>query len=121
MRLTLTNGSTETLTGLVVQNCVMLGQAAGFNQQSNENKTFTNPVAAVSNESGTRWILTAWQRCVRPWGNQYCPCLHSDPQFPDCQPGDTVTLNGWVSFYEGDDITTEMQRIAKMAWLAHVE
>lgn len=121
MRLTLTNGSTETLTGLVVQNCVMLGQATGFNQQSNENKTFTNPVAAVSNESGTRWILTAWQRCVRPWGNQFCPCLHSDPQFPDCQPGDSVMLNGWVSFYEGDDITTEMQRIAKMTWLAHVE
>lgn len=118
MRLTLVNESDETLAGLVVQNCVMLGEAGGFNLQTNENKVYTNPVAAVGNETNTRWILTAWQRCVRPWGNEHCPCLHSDPQFPDCEPGKTVTLNGWVSFYEGTDIDTEMKRIAKMGWLS---
>jgi peptidoglycan/xylan/chitin deacetylase (PgdA/CDA1 family) len=121
MRLTLVNQSDEVLSGLVVQNCVMLGEATGFNSQTNENKIYTNPVAAVGNESKTRWILTAWQHCVRAWGNEHCPCLHSDPQFPDCPPGKTVTLNGWVSFYDGTDIDTEMQRIAKMGWLSQGE
>ncbi len=121
MRLTLVNQSDEVLSGLVVQNCVMLGEATGFNSQTNENKIYTNPVAAVGNESKTRWILTAWQHCVRAWGNEHCPCLHSDPQFPDCPPGKTVSLNGWVSFYDGTDIDTEMQRIAKMGWLSQGE
>ena len=121
MRLTLVNQSDEVLSGLVVQNCLMLGEATGFNSQTNENKIYTNPVAAVGNESKTRWILTAWQHCVRAWGNEHCPCLHSDPQFPDCPPGKTVTLNGWVSFYDGTDIDTEMQRIAKMGWLSQGE
>ena len=121
MRLTLVNQSAEVLSGLVVQNCVMLGEAAGFNSQTNENKIYQNPVAAVGNESKTRWILTAWQHCVRPWGNEHCPCLHSDPQLPDCPPGKTVKLNGWVSFYDGPDIDTEMQRIAKMGWLSQGE
>ena len=121
MRLTLVNQSDEVLSGLVVQNCVMLGEATGFNSQTNENKIYTSTVAAVGNESKTRWILTAWQHCVRAWGNEHCPCLHSDPQFPDCPPGKTVTLNGWVSFYDGTDIDTEMQRIAKMGWLSQGE
>ena len=40
MEMWLTNGTAETLRGLVVQNCVMLKGLAGFEQQTNDNKLF---------------------------------------------------------------------------------
>jgi hypothetical protein len=43
------------------------------------------------------------------------PCLHSDPKFPDCKPGETAALHGWMSFYEGNDIDAELKRI-EGAW-----
>jgi hypothetical protein len=39
--------------------------------------------------------------------------MHSDPKFPDCEPGKTVRLRGWLSFYEGADIEAEMDRVAR--------
>jgi len=118
MELWLKNGTAEKLTDLRVQNCVMLKGAAGFTEQDNENKLFSNPFAAARNAAGDRWIITAWSHCHRPWGNARCPCLHSDPKFPDCEPGETKTLRGWLSFYEGTEIESEFQRLAKMNWLA---
>ncbi len=116
MDLVLTNGSSETLTDLRVQNCVMLKQATGFNQLATENKVFRDCYAACRNEEGSRWIITAWKPCHRPWGNGRCPCLHSDPQFPDCEPGSTVRVIGWLSFYEGTDIDAEFKRIDATRW-----
>jgi hypothetical protein len=118
MDMWLTNGTAETLRGLVVQNCVMLKGLAGFEQQTNDNKIFQKPYVACHNEDKTRWIITAWEPCQRAWGNPPCPCLHSDPQFPDAAPGKTVRLRGWLSFYEGKDIEGEMQRIDKLDWKA---
>lgn len=112
----LTNGTRETLRGLVVQNCVMLKSLAGFAAQTNDNKIIRKPYVACRNESGDRWIIAAWEPCVRPWANAPCPCLHSDPQFPDCEPGATVRLNGWLSFFEGKDIQAEFERIEKSGW-----
>src|SRR5262249_26150363 len=43
MELWLQNGTTEPLSDLRVQNCVMLKGAAGFEQQTNDNKIFTKP------------------------------------------------------------------------------
>jgi len=43
--------------------------------------------------------------------------MHSDPLFPNCKPGETKQLKGWLSFYEGSDIEMEMERIAGGAWL----
>ena len=40
------------------------------------------------------------------------PCLHADPQFEDCLPGVTRHLRGWVSFYEGTDIESELTRLS---------
>jgi len=40
--------------------------------------------------------------------------MHSDPQFPDCKPGETKRMKGWLSFYEGDDIEAELKRIGKI-------
>ena len=117
MELWITNGTKNTLTGLVVQNCVMLKAAPDFNQLTTEHNLLSTPFAARHNPARNRWIITAWQNCVRPWGNSTCPCLHSDPQFPDCKPGETQRLKGWVSFYEGTDIEKELKRIRRLEWL----
>jgi hypothetical protein len=94
----------------------MLKDAAGFAEQSNRNKRLAAPYAAVHDAGGTRWIITAWKPNHRTWGNDKCPCLHSDPKFPDCVPGQTQTLRGWLSFYEGNDIDAEIQRIESLHW-----
>ena len=116
MTMTLTNGSTEMLSDLRVQNCVMLKGAKGFDQQTNDNKLLQSPYVAAKNEAGDRWIITAWQPIHRPWANPPCPCLHADPKFPDCPPGEIRTLHGWLSFYEGKDIQTELKRLDSIGW-----
>ncbi len=116
MELWLTNGTKETLSDLRVQNCVMLKGANGFQQQTNENKVFSKPYVACRSIDGKRWIITAWEPCHRPWANAPCPCLHSDPKFPDCAPGETKRLRGWLSFYEGTDVQAEFKRIDQTGW-----
>jgi hypothetical protein len=104
MELWLHNGAPEALSGMRTQICIMLKGAAGFRPQSNDNKVFRNPVAAVRSEEGDRWVLTSWERCGRVWGNPRCPCLHSDPVLPDCAPGETVRVQGRLWFHEGPEI-----------------
>jgi peptidoglycan/xylan/chitin deacetylase (PgdA/CDA1 family) len=112
----LTNGTREPLKGLLVQNCVMLKSLRGFEQQTADNKVIQKPYVACKNPVGDKWLITAWESCVRPWGNPPCPCLHSDPQFPNCDPGQTVRLRGWLSFYEGKDLAAELKRIDALKW-----
>lgn len=116
MEMWLTNGTGETLTDLRVQNCVMLKGAKGFTQQNNENKVLSKPYVAVHDLEKERWIITAWDPCDRSWANEQCPCLHSDPKFPDCDPGETKRLRGWLSFYEGDNLEGELKRIDQTGW-----
>ena len=97
----LENGLDEPLLGLRTQLCVMLRGAPDFNAQTRDNKIFEEPAAAVQSASGDRWILTAWERTGRSWGNPRCPCMHADPVFPDCEPGRTVRLAGRLWFAEG--------------------
>ena len=119
MILELDNGTDALLTDLRVQNCVMLKNAPGFTDLTNDNKRFEAPFAvAQSTEVPQRWIITAWEPCHRPWGNARVPCLHSDPRFPDCPPGGTSKVKGWLSFYDGDDLDGELARIRKQFWLA---
>ena len=54
--------------------------------------------------------------CHRPWDNQNCPCMQSDPKFPDCAPGETKHLRGWHSFYDGENLDAELERIEKTGW-----
>jgi hypothetical protein len=117
MELWLHNGTKEELRGLRVQNCVMLGHARGFELQTSENKIFRPPYSAARSEDSKRWIISAWSPNQRCWGNENCPCLHSDPQFPDCSSGETVRLRGWLSFYEGVQIDKELIRIQQAHWL----
>lgn len=107
MELFLENGTEQALTGLRTQICVLLKKAKGFNQLTNDNKFFSpgepaeEPLVAVRDGEGKRWIATAWDHCVQKWGRDRCPCMHSDPQFPDCPPGKRVTLRGKIFFFEG--------------------
>jgi len=116
MELWLRNGTSNQLTGLRVQNCIMLKGAAGFTAQTLTNKVFRAPYAAARSEDGRHWIITAWHPCDRSWGNEKVPCLHADPKFPDCVPGETVRLRGRLSFYEGTDLDGELQHIDKTGW-----
>jgi peptidoglycan/xylan/chitin deacetylase (PgdA/CDA1 family) len=111
MELWLKNGTDSMLRGLRVQNCVMLKAAPDFHQLTSDNKRIDKPFVACRNEAGDRWVITAWEPCVRAWANPPCPCMHSDPQFPDCGPGETQRVRGWLSFYEGRDIDNELQRL----------
>jgi hypothetical protein len=116
MELWLANGTKETLRDLRVQTCVMLKGAKGFEQQTNDNKVISSPYVAVHSADKKRWIITAWDPIFRSWGNAKVPCLHSDPKFPDCPPGETRRLKGWLSFYEGTDVDTELKRIEETGW-----
>ena len=116
MEMWLTNGTAETLNDLRVQNCVMLKGAEGFREQTAANKVFSAPYVACRADDGKNWIITAWDPNNRAWANPPCPCLHSDPKFPDCAPGETKRLKGWLSFFEGADIDGELKRIDQTGW-----
>lgn len=114
----LRNGTPAPLTGLRFQNCVMLKAARGFHAQTGRNKVLRAPYAACRSEDGHRWIITAWDPLDGVWQNPPVPCFHSNPKFPDCPPGQTVRAHGWLSFYEGDNLPAELDRIEKLNWRA---
>jgi len=116
MEMWLVNGTKEKLTDLRVQMCAMLKGMAGFTKQTNENKVFQAPYAACKSDDGKRWIIMAWEPCHRTWGNKDCPCLHSDPKFPDCEAGKTQSVRGVLSFYEGEDVRFEFRRLDGLGW-----
>lgn len=112
LEMTLFNGTTQTLSDLRVQMCAMLKGMSGFEMQTNDNKIFQPPFAVCHDASKQRWLIWGWQPIQRSWGNAPCPCLHADPQFPDCPPGETRRIKGWWSFYQGTDVDAELKRIA---------
>lgn len=116
MGMSLTNDTHQPLSDLRIQMCAMLKGAPGFAQLTNDNKLFLPPLAAVHDGSKSRWIITGWQPIHRTWGNTKCPCLHADPRIPDCPPGETREVLGWLSFYQGTDIYGELSRIYRTNW-----
>ena len=61
-------------------------------------KNLTAPQAITKSTDGQRTITTEWEDCGRVWGTDRCPCMHSDPKFPDCPPGETVRRTGRLWF-----------------------
>jgi len=110
MELWLKNGTNETLTGLRTQICVMLKGAPDFNALTNDNKVHDKPTAAVQSKDGRHWIATAWSHAGRVWSNAPVPCMHGDPVFPDCPPGQKKIVRGRLFFHEGPDIQPEFER-----------
>ena len=111
MKMWLSNGTASVLSDLRVQNCVMLKATQGFAAQTNSNKVTEGPFQACRSEAGDRWVITAWKPLHRAWANAPVPCLHSDPKFADTKPGETQSLYGLVSFFEGEDIHREFKRL----------
>jgi len=111
IRMSLTNGTNESLSDLRVQMCAMLKGCKDFDQQTNDNKIFRGSLAACKNSTGDRWVILGFEPNHRTWGNAPCPCLHSDPIFPNLEPGQSGTVHGWLSFYQGTDINAELDRI----------
>lgn len=110
MRIELENGTDKPLTQLRVQVCTMLKGAVDFSLQESLERIDDGPAIAVRGPESKRWIVTSWTPHHRNWANPPVPCIHSDPKFPDCPPGETVTVSGRLYFYEGDDIKGEMTR-----------
>ncbi len=104
MKIQLTNGTTQPLTGLRVQVCTMLKGAVGFNLQEPLESIVEEPYVAIRGADSKRWIVTQWKPNNRVWTNPPVPCIHSDPIFPDCPVGETVSVSGNLRFYEGDDV-----------------
>lgn len=98
MEIWLTNGAGQRLTGLRTQVCVLTRGASGFAAQTNDNKLLGKTRASVRSGDGRRQIHTEWERAGRVWANPRCPCLHSDPVLPDCDPGQTVRVTGRLWF-----------------------
>ena len=67
------------------------------------------PLIAIRGNQADRWVITGWEPNQRAWANPPVPCIHSDPIFPDCDPGETVRVRGAIWFYEGSDIEKAMQ------------
>lgn len=111
MEMWLTNGTDQRLTGMRSQVCVMLKGLVGFNSQRRRTQFAQGPFIAIRGDRSSRWVITAWQPNHRTWDNPPVPCIHSDPIFPDCEPGQTVQVKGGLWFYEGDEIKAEVQRL----------
>jgi hypothetical protein len=109
MQIDLTNGTDQLLTGLRVQVCVMLKGMPGFNVQQPLPSAIDGSAIAVRGEGTDRWIITSWSPIQRVWQNPPVPCIHADPIFPDCPPGETATVSGTLRFYEGADVRAAMQ------------
>jgi len=116
MKLTLKNGTDSTLSELAVQNCIFLKGLKGFDNKSTPKEVALKPYNSQGTADGKRWVITAWLPGGNTWGNKKNPCFHSDPTFEDCPPGQSRTVYGWASFYEGKDIKGEFNRIDKTGW-----
>lgn len=111
MELFLENGTEAALTGLRTQVCLMLKGAPGFEEQNQDRKEYAAPVTIVKSSTADRYVLLAFEYCGRAWGNEKCPCVHSDPVLPDAAPGARVAARGMLRFYEGTDIAGEKEKL----------
>ena len=94
----LENGTPEPLTGLRTQVCVMLKGLPGFTAQSEENKRYSERAATALSAGGKHAVTISFSDCGRVWGNPKVPCIHADPVFPNCAPGQRVEVTGQLRF-----------------------
>ncbi len=109
----LLNGTKAALKEMRTQICLMLKGAPGFNEQSPQRNEYAKPLAVAKASDADRYILLAFERCGRAWGNPPCPCLHSDPVLPEAAPGQKVSVRGRLRFYEGIEVDTAKKRLVE--------
>jgi hypothetical protein len=111
MEMWLTNGTDQPLSAMRSQVCVMLKGLVGFNSQRRRPHIVDGSFVAIKADRSDRWLITSWVPNHRAWTNPPVPCIHSDPIFPDCPPGETVQVQGKLWFYEGEEIHEELKRL----------
>lgn len=125
MKITLSNKSDGVFRGpQQVQNCVFMKALKGGFGGPDSKDVISDGYHARSSSDGKQWLIIAWVPLTTSfgfcpgacWGNPVMPCCHSDPQFKDCAPGESQSVYGWFSFYEGEDIQGELIRIDKTGW-----
>ncbi|MEL6108404.1 MAG: hypothetical protein AAFU85_20450, partial [Planctomycetota bacterium] len=85
-------------------------RSVGFNVQERLQSVSEGSFVAIKSIDADRWIITSWEPNHRTWTNPPVPCVHSDPIFPDCEPGETVSVRGGLWFFEGTDVEAEILR-----------
>ena len=73
----------------------------GVNKISKHDVIQQTPYRAIPDVIENRWIITAWN-----WSNR----------MSSCGPGDTRTVKGLISFYEGKDVRNELERLDASKW-----
>ncbi len=113
----LTNGTDKALTGLRVQDCVLLNGAHGFAAQTNTNKVIRKPYVGCRSQDGRRWIIAAWNRAMGHGPTRHAPACIPDPRFwTGGAWRATVRARGGVWLKEGPDIEAELRRIELTGW-----
>lgn len=112
MELTLSNHSSKVLKSLSAQICNHLMNVDGFQDQTSGFEVRNGSMIAKADRTRSKWIITGWENWNRSWNNPPVPCIHSDPKFSDCDPGQSVTAVGFVSFYEGNEIHSHMKNLS---------
>lgn len=107
----LTNGTDRPLTDVRVQICNMLKEMKGFDHQRGGNVVLSAPYAAARSDDGKRWVFVGWEPTHRTWNNPPVPCIHADARLPDCKPETIQRVRGFVRFYEGADVQSEIKRL----------
>jgi peptidoglycan/xylan/chitin deacetylase (PgdA/CDA1 family) len=113
LELWLKNGTPEPLTKMRTQICLMLKGTPGLDHQTNDGLVQEGPVVAKRLKGTDRWVLIAFDRCGKTWGNPPCPCMHSDPILPDAAPGERVSVKGRIWFFEGADVSAEIAKASQ--------
>ena len=71
-------------------------------------------IAVHEKGNDQRWVATIWDPARMVFANPSLPCIHSDPQPPDCPPGETVTVSGLILFHDGDAASLQARAIREM-------
>ncbi len=116
MEMWVSNGTLIPMRGLWAQICVLPARVTGFTFIKAENSLLKDGYTLCRGADSNRWIITAWQPLQSQTINPEYPSFRSDPNFGDCEPGETVRARGWLSFYQGDDVGAELTRIEATGW-----
>ena len=116
MEFRVTNGSAEKLTGLRVQMCVMLAGLTGFDAADERQQGVRRPVRRVQGrdrQAVGHHRLGAVRAGV---GQPAVPVPARRPGGRGLPPGESRSVRGWLSFYEGADIDAELKRLSGVAF-----
>ena len=116
MELWLRNGTTQKLSGLRVQNCLMLAARERIRRADERQQGFSRTILRRSRRRrqplGDHGLVTD----PTMLGQREMPLPARGPSASRLRAQETVRAYGWLSFYEGTDIDSELRRIDQMGW-----